>query len=191
MRITIEMVGTTPLLTHNIRLADPDDEIVRQIAAITSKRKKTEDDRLAIAKLEWYGGLYRVNGGPPIMPTGNIRKCLIQAAKINRQGIQVSRALAFTELQVPIAYEGPDDVDELFTHAEFHHRSSVGIGTKRTQRTRPQFPRWALIANAELFEDAMDLDDLTAVASRAGRIEGLGDNRTNGYGRFTAKVVEA
>ena len=190
MRINIELTGTSPLLCHNVRLADPDDEIVKAIAAITSKRKKTEDDRIEIARLEWWGGLY-VEDGMPVMPTGNVRKALIQAGKISKQGTQITRALAFTALTVPVIHDGPASLDALYERKDFHHRASVGIGAKRTMRTRPCFPRWAVTAEAELFEDVMDLDDFKRVAARAGIAEGLGDNRVNGYGRFEVKVVKS
>jgi hypothetical protein len=188
MEIRLELTGTSPLLQHNISLADPDNEFVKEIATYTAKRKKTEDDRRAIERLEWFGGLY-VEGGRIVMPTGNIRKCFIQAGKITKQGTQVTRALQFLQMNVPLAYEGPDDPKELFKRPEFHHRSAVGIQGKRTMRVRPCFPRWALVADAILLESVMDVDNLRRVADLAGKAEGLGDNRINGFGRFSVKII--
>jgi hypothetical protein len=188
MDIKLELTGVTPMLMHNISLADPDNQFVKEIATYTSKRKKTEDDRRAIERLEWFGGLY-VEDGQIVMPTGNIRKCIIQAGKISKQGTQVTRALQFAEMYVPLAYEGPEDPQELFKRPEFHDRSAVGISGKRTMRVRPKFPRWALVAHAILLESVMDLDDLRRVSELAGKAEGLGDNRINGFGRFTVKIV--
>lgn len=188
MDIKLEITGTSPMLMHNISLADPDNPIVREIQTYTSKRKKTEDDRRAIERLEWFGGLY-VEDGRVVMPTGNIRKSFINAGKITKQGTQVTRALQFTEMFVPLAYDGPDDPQELFKRTEFHDRSAVGISGKRTMRVRPKFPRWALVADAILLESVMDPDDLRRVAELAGKAEGLGDNRVNGFGRFTVRIV--
>lgn len=190
MKVSIELRGTTPLLQHNARMADPDDEFVRAIAEITGKRKKTEDDRKAISRLEWYGGLY-INGAGPVMPTGNIRKCIIESAKVDKLGKQVGRAFAFSDLNAPLSYEGPRDVDELFKQEQFQHRASVGIGARRTMRTRPVFPTWAVVAEGNLVTDVLDFDDFQRIVERAGIIEGLGDNRVNGYGRFDGKVVAA
>lgn len=187
MDIRIEITGTSPLLMHNIQLADPDNEFKQEISVYTDKRKKTEDDRRAIERLEWYGGLY-VDGGRVVMPTGNIRKSLINAGKISKQGTQVSRAVNFKDLNVPLVYDGPDDLDKLFDVGTFSHRSAVGISGKRTMRVRPQFMEWAVVADAFLLEDVMDVDDLVRVASRAGLAEGLGDNRVNGYGRFAVAL---
>jgi hypothetical protein len=188
MDIRLELMGTSPLLMHNINLADPDNEFVREIKTYTDKRKKTEDDRRAIERLEWYGGLY-TSGGRVVMPTANIRKAFINAGKISKQGTQVTRSLQFTDLHVPLAYDGPEDLDVLFKDPAFHNRAAVGISGKRTMRVRPQFVTWAVVADALLLEDVMDVDDLQRVARRAGMAEGLGDNRVNGYGRFTVTVV--
>jgi hypothetical protein len=185
--IRVELTGVTPLLCHNISLADPDNPIVVEIKSYTDKRKKTEDDRRAIERLEWFGGLY-VDNGRPVMPTGNIRKSFIQAGKISKQGLMVSRALQFTSLNVPIAYDGPDDIETLHKDQAFSNRSAVGISGKRTMRVRPQFPTWAVVADALLLDDVMDIGDLARVAARAGAAEGLGDNRVNGYGRFTVRI---
>jgi hypothetical protein len=188
MQVKIQIVGGTPLLQHNISLADPDNPFVQEIATYTSKRKKTEDDRRAIERLEWFGGLY-IEDGRIVMPTGNIRKCFVQAGKISKQGTQVARALQFSDLNVPLTYEGPTDLEQLFADKTFSNRAAVGISGKRTMRVRPQFPKWAIIADALLLEDVMDPDDLRRVAERAGQAEGLGDNRVNGYGRFSVEVA--
>lgn len=190
MRVRIELTGTTTVLCHNIQLSDPDNPFVRQIAEITSKRNKTEDDRHAVERLEWYGGLYVADGiEGPVMPTTNVRRCLNEAAKISRQGKQVERALFFTDLYVPLTYDGPRDIDRLFDLPEYHNRASVRIGMSRVMRVRPCFPHWAVVAHAELLEDVMDPDDLLRIVERAGLAEGLGDNRRNGYGRFSGKVT--
>lgn len=188
MNITFELTGTQPLLCHNISLADPDNPIVAEIATYTGKRKKTEDDRRAIERLEWYGGLY-IDNGRPVLPTANIRKSFIRAGTISKLGTAVTRALQFTSLQVPIAHGGPDDIDLLFADKSFHNRAAVGISGKRTMRVRPMFPKWAVVAEAILLEDVMDLADLVRVADLAGKAEGLGDNRVNGYGRYAVRVL--
>ncbi len=188
-RINLTFVGTTPLVCHNPRLADPDDEISKLIKDITSKRIKTEEDRREIERLEWFGGLYvGANGDGPVVPTGNLRKCLMQAAKIQKRGTQVSRALMFTQLNAQIQYDGSRDPEQMQPDLRFSLRLPVGVKGNRTMRVRPCFRSWRIDADAELMDDVMDLRDFAQVAEQAGRIEGLGDNRTNGYGRFTASV---
>lgn len=188
MQIRIELTGTSPLLQHNVQLADPDNEFTKQIATYTAKRKKTEDDRKAISKLEWFGGLY-VEDGRVVVPTSWLRKCIINSGKIQKLGTAIARGLAFADLNVPLHYDGPKDLNELHADAAFVNKAAIGIsGTKKTMRTRPQFPHWAVAADAVLMEDVLDFDSFAAVVKRAGIVEGLGDNRINGYGRFETKV---
>ena len=126
MNLTITMTGTTPLLCHNAQLADPDHEISREIKLITSKKKKTEDDRRAIERLEWMGGLYLSStDGTPAMPTANVRKCFIEAGKTRKLGKQIGRAVTFIEMETPLIYDGPRDVQKLLTRPEFRHRATV------------------------------------------------------------------
>lgn len=189
--IRITLRGTSPLLCHNVALADPDNPIVRQIKALTSKRDKTEDDRRAIEKLEWYGGLYTAPEIPgPAMPTANIRRSIIKAATITKKGKAVERSLAFKQVNVPLTYDGPRDIDQLFASGKFQNRAAVAISGKKTMRVRPSFSPWVLIADAYLLDDVLDFSILAQIVERAGLAEGIGDNRTNGYGRFIGEVTK-
>ena len=52
----IDITGTSALLMHNARLADPLDPITKEKAKVSSKRKKTEEDQELLSHLEWQGG---------------------------------------------------------------------------------------------------------------------------------------
>lgn len=194
MEISIELKGTSPLLMHNPRMVDPEFEISREIKVLTAKRKKTDEDLKAVARLEWYGGLYTdgMNGKEVIVqPTSKLRKCLINTAKASRLGKAVERSLSFSDLNVPLIYDGPASKDELFKLPHFHSRLSVGIGQKRVMRVRPQFNTWGMVVSGFFVEDAgISFDELDRIVSLAGIIEGIGDNRVNGYGRFEATLRE-
>lgn len=191
MYVTIEMVGKTPLLMHNIQLSDPDNEWTKAIAEITKKRKKTEEDRREIERLEWFGGLILAPGmvEGPAWKTESVRKCFINAGKITKQGTAVARALSFADLYVPLLYDGPRDIQKLWENPVYRNRASVGVGTSRVMRMRPQFFPWSLYISALLLDTVMDLSDLERIVETAGLAEGTGDNRINGYGRFTGKVM--
>lgn len=190
MQIAIELTGTSPLLMHNPRMVDPEFQLNREIKAITAKRKKTDDDLKAIERLEWYGGLYTDADGRIVQPTAKVRKCLINTGRISKMGKMVERAVSFAELDVPLTYEGPGDVDAVFSDPKFHSRLSVGVGNKRVMRVRPKFFPWALRVRGLFVEDAgLNYEDLQRIVEMAGIVEGIGDNRVNGYGRFIGKVV--
>lgn len=193
MKITIELTGTSPLLMHNPQMVDPDFEITRQIKTLTSKRKKTDEDLRQIERLEWYGGLYTANEknkSVVMQPTSKVRKCLINTAKISKLGKAVERAVTFTSLNVPLVYDGSSDIDELFADKRFHSRLSVGIGGKRVIRVRPQFFPWSLSVDGIFVEDAgLNLQELRDIVDLAGVVERVGDNRVNGYGAFSGKLI--
>lgn len=190
MRVQIEMRGTTPLLIHNVNLADPDYEYTRSIKEITAKLKKTEDDRRAIERLEWFGGLY-VNRQGPYIPASAVRKCIINAARIGRAGKDVERALHLAVMEIPLVYKGPRDPGELFKNKDFTFRAVVGVQRAKCIRVRPRFMEWALVVEAELLEDMLDFAELKSIVALAGRAEGLGDGRTIGFGRFEGNVKAA
>lgn len=189
MRISIRIKGTSPLLMHNPQMVDPNCEWNRKIKEITSKRKKTDADFGMIEMLEWYGGLYSENG-VVIQPSSKLRKCLINTARINKQGKAVERALNFSELFVPLVHDGPSSIDEIYSDPKFTSRLSVGVQGKRVMRVRPKFPNWAMEVSGIFIEDAgLNFNELVRLVELAGQVEGIGDNRVNGYGRFTGEVI--
>jgi len=189
MKISVQIRGTSPLLMHNPQMVDPNCEWNMRIKELTGKRKKTEADFKAIEMLEWYGGMYS-ESGVVVQPTSKLRKCLINTARISKQGKTAERALIFSELNVPLIHDGPSSIDELFADPRFTSRLSVGVQGKRVMRVRPKFPVWSMKLTGLFIEDAgMNFAELQRLVELAGQVEGIGDNRVNGYGRFIGEVV--
>jgi hypothetical protein len=194
MRVDVQLRGTTPLLMHNVQLADPDNEWTKAIARINAKASDmTEDDRHEKARLQWFGGLYvGRNGNPgPVIPTANLRRCFRDAAAATKQGKTITRAVVPIELEAALLYDGPRDLQELFKLPHFVHTTMVGINRGRVQGTRPIFPHWEVRCRFELVTELLDFDKFVEIVRRAGITEGLGDNRVNGFGRFESKVLKA
>jgi hypothetical protein len=190
MKISIQLVGTSPLLMHNPRMVDPEFELNREIKAITSKRKKTDEDLKQIERLEWYGGLYEEKG-VIVQPVAKARKCLINTAKIMKLGKGIERTLILDGLTVPLEHDGPKSTDAVYELPRFHSRLSVGVNGKRVMRVRPSFFPWAMTVSGVFVTDAgVNFDELQRIVELAGTVEGIGDNRVNGYGRFVGKIKE-
>lgn len=196
MKVTINLVGSSPLLMHNPRMVDPEFDLNREIKALTAKRKRTDEDLQAIERLEWYGGLYH-EGEVVTQPVSKVRKCLINTAKIMKLGKGIERTLILSgttsdALSVPLVHDGPKTLQGLFELPRFHSRLSVGVNGRRVMRVRPSFFPWALSVSGEFITDAgVNLDDFTRIVELAGTVEGIGDNRVNGYGRFTGTLEVA
>lgn len=193
MQITVQISGTTPLLMHSDAGVNAEHPLNREKALITRKTasKRTAEENRELRRLEWLLGLY-TDGEQVVYPTANVGRCFKEAGKVTKQGTQVTRGLSFDGIEVPLSYHrnGHPTVESLFEDPNFVDDRSVGVGQKRVMRTRPRFNPWALTLTGEVFDDVMDVSDLRRIAELAGRAIGLGDNRINGFGRFTVQIEE-
>lgn len=183
---TITLTGTAPLLMHNSRLSNPLDTATKALKKYTGKRNKTDDDHEQIARLEFAGGLYMDPDVGPYIPGENIARCLVDGAKLTKQGVKVTRGVFISTDVNPLSYSGPRDESGLWDSG-WRHMASVKVGTARTMRCRPWFPEWRVQAEGVLDPSVLELDDLATIADNAGSLIGLGDWRPR-FGRFTAKV---
>lgn len=189
IRFSIDITGTTPLLMHNSRLANPLDPVVKSIKKVTSKTKKTDEDHEEIARLEHAGSLYIDEVVGPYIPGGNIERALLDAARVSRQGKTIERGV-FIETNInPIAYKGPRTTDGLWADENFRHMASVKVQRARTMRCRPVFRDWKTSAEGILDPSIIDFEALSDICTTAGQIIGLGDWRPR-FGRFVAEVKQ-
>lgn len=186
-RFRMTCTGTTPLLMHNSRLANPLDEIAKAMQRISKKQRKTEEDYEELARLEHMGGLYFDPEVGPFIPGQNFERCLVDAARITRAGKSIERGV-FVDTDVnPVSYDGPRDQDALWKDQNFRHTTSVKIKQSRVTRTRPQFREWVTAAEGEYDPAVLNFYQLAEIAGTAGRMIGLGDWRPR-FGRFMVTV---
>lgn len=193
LKITIELTGRTPLLTHNGRLANPLDPIAKQVAQLAKKRKKTEEDYAKLLPLEAYGGLYETPEGFIGMPTENVLACLAKAAAAFKQKTDLQSALLFeANVTPPIYLAGlPIDAHDYAYSDPVNHLfiRTVVIARKRALRSRPILHTpWTTTHEFVLLEDVLNPDELKKIFERAGRLVGLGDWHPR-YGLFTTRVL--
>ena len=180
--------GLSPLLMHNERLANPFDDITRAMKGITGKRKKTDDDLLEIARLEWLGGLYYTEANGIHVPGYNLLAAIIGGGKVHKLGTAVKRSAIVESDELPVIYEGSAKPDDLFADKRFVDMRSVKVGTSKVMRCRPKFNEWQ-IDFALLFDEAgINRSDLDRCVETAGQMVGLGDYRPR-FGRF--EIAEA
>jgi hypothetical protein len=183
----ITLTGTAPLILHNSRLADPLDPTTKALKKMTSKRQKTEDDHLEIARLEHAGSLYFDSDVGPFVPGQNVARALVDAGRVTKKGKMIERGVFISTDTNPLSYRGPRTVNGLWEDENFRITASVKVGTQRVMRCRPMFREWSTEADGILDPAILDLSDLEGIATTAGQMVGLGDWRPR-YGRFTARV---
>jgi hypothetical protein len=183
----IRCIGTAPLLMHNGRLIDPIDTIVKQIKEVSGKARKTDEDHLQMAQLEWLGGLYHHPDLGPFVPGANLYKTLVEGARMAKNGKKIERGVFLEAEMIPLEYDGPRDHESLWQDSRFRSRVPVRVAQSRVMRTRPRFPQWQLEAHGQFDNEVLNLDDLARAAQAAGAMIGVCDWRPT-YGRFRATV---
>jgi hypothetical protein len=188
----LTLTGTTPLLMHNVQLADSANQIVKQIAAITSKKSnKTEADETEISRLKFIGGMYYDQVAGPYLPGTNIFKSLIEAARKTRDGKNVEMGLFLLADKAPLQYVGPRNLDEMWGDGttRFVDRRMVTVNRGRVPGVRPIFPEWRAQIAVDYDPEVIDRDNLESICVRAGVGVGIGDFRRI-YGRYVAKLED-
>ena len=185
---TYTIEGITRMLMHSERLANPFDPLTKEIKAISGKRKKTEDDLLEMARLEWLGGLYYDAAAGIHVPGYNIFACIVGGGKIHKLGTAIKRAAVMVDDKVALKYDGPATPDKLFENKDFVDMRSVKVGTAKITRCRPCFDRWKCSFTMAYDENSLQRGDLDRCIETAGQMVGLGDYRPR-FGRFN--VIKA
>lgn len=191
MKIRMTCTGTRPLLLHNVQLASPLNPYAKKLKALNSKRTKTDEDRLEIARVEFEGSLYYDPQIGPYMPGQNLFRSLIGGARLIKAGKKIERGVVIADFQLPLVYSGPRDVEGLWGNGESEYVDirPVTVQRNKVDRCRPIFRDWLVEADVVIDPKAIEYDEFVEVARLAGEMEGLGDFRTM-YGRFSTEVSE-
>jgi hypothetical protein len=174
-----------PVLLHNVRLASPLDSYARMLRELQEKRSKdrTETDHHQIARVEWEGGLYYNDELGPCLTVFMIYASLVEGARRLRKGTKVEQGVLVKNdgLEIPIQYDGPRKLDELWD-AGFRYTCSVAVGTGKS-KVRVE---WHVEVPLMLDENELNLADFQRVAQAAGRV-GIGDYRRF-FGKYDVTV---
>lgn len=181
--LRIKFTGATPLLLHNGRLADPTYEFTRALKKVSGKRKKTDADYEEMARLEWYGSLYLNDQGQIIVPSEMVEAAMKEAAKREKKGKAVDRALVCT-VTSPLETGTTKTIDEMWEDPKFRLTIGVKIKQNRVMRTRPKFESWSFVATLKYDEYVLEQSDLEVFA----RTSAFGDWRPR-FGQVTAEIV--
>ena len=171
--ISLRLTGVGPMLMRNSRLGDPLDFYAKALAAVTSKRLKTEADHLRISELEFHGSLY-LHHGAPCLPQNMIKSVCVDGAKKSNMG-ETTKAAFRAEGAALLQFEGPKTAAELWADERFRYRAVVRIRSRGTLtvRTRPIFDGWSAVVQGTFLPSLLDRKDIRRVLSH-GRLVRLG-----------------
>jgi len=207
----VVLTGKSPLLMHNPRTADPDDEFSIAIKEITDKgTKMTPEDRKRKEALQWRACLYsdEMKDGDQvrervIVPMMWLTKAWEEGGKTlgsgtASKGAAVVRSVTPTESQLLLSYGGPQDIAELAKDPLFRYRTMVnpnptGGKKKLLPSVRVIFPvqaGWELTTDVSVVTSmGLSWDDFQRASHAAGNI-GIGDARKLGFGRFRVRITK-
>lgn len=197
--VEVVIRGVSPLLMHNVRLANPLDRYTKQMGVLNREKKVKNADKEAIAaemaRVEWEGGLYhsetdRHNDGMgPYLPARNIHQAIHEGAKMTREGPAVREGAYAAAPKFRLEYEGPRTVAELW-EAGFVDQRMVVVGQAKILRTRPIFEQWSATIRFAINPEVCDADRFIEFIRAAGAFKGVGDGHSGimAMGRF--EVVE-
>ena len=182
------LVGITPLLMHNGHLADPMSPATRALKAVTSRRKKTDEDHAEARKLEWLGSLYLNEKGLPCIPAENVLSLVVAGAKKDKNGTEAKSGVMpdVGGEYFDLIYDGPKDLEALYADPRFVDCRSAKVMSARIMRTRPMFRNWKIKVRLCYNPDVIDEATIQQALEIAGERVGLGDYRPR-FGRFVVQ----
>jgi hypothetical protein len=173
--------GTSAMLMHNAQLANPLNDWSRAIKKISGKRKKTDEDHIEMARLEFLGGLYW-NGKAFVVPSSNWESALTEGAKKVKMGKAIKSAIFINEDSV-LSFDGPKTPDDRWAVPACRDQRSAKVGTARVIRTRPLFTGWSCEIKVMFDPELIDRSAIDGIFDITGRQIGIGDYRPK-FGRF-------
>ncbi len=183
----LTLTGETPLLMSSGE-ADRESSLYREYRALSKTTRKTLEQESQLRELEWHVRIYFDEAVGPYIPGKNVKELLRSAATKWKLGESVKRSLVIPDYRVPLLYDGPRTLDELWKQ-EFRYTTMVanaGAGAGRVERTRPCFDQWSLKCEIAFDTDELDADQVVQIVKRSEKY-GLGDYRPE-FGAFEASV---
>ena len=190
-QLKVKLTGVCPLLMHNIRLANPMDEYVREIKALTGLKgkAKTDEVRAKIAELEFMGGMYSNENGEYILPSDCIEGTIKKGAMKEKQGQVALAAVYVMDDFLLTKYNGPKDPHARLADKQCYDMRMATVQQKRVLRTRPKFTNWEASGTITFDAGQVDEESIKRWLSVAGQQCGVGDYRPK-FGRFEVEFLK-
>lgn len=181
--VSVELKGTSPLILNNAQQVDPFYPWTREKKKITSKKKKTDEDLLEIARLEFHGALYVNEAGRLILPADNLLAAIRDGAKRDKRGKEVQCGVfVFDDADLIIDGQTKESAD-LWEVEKYRYMRVVRMQSSKVLKCRPIFHKWSAKFKVEFDVEVMNKEDLMRFLEIAGKYCAIGDYRPR-FGRF-------
>jgi len=196
--IQVKLIGLGALLIHNNRGANPLSKEAKAMKEVSSRKKKTDSDYTALARMDWESGLY-LHDGIVALPARCIEKSFLNGARKSKNGKQFESGVFLDDDHCLLSYKGtkiytsnrdstlfPDpELDKFF--AEHSWAEMVRVKQEQVLRTRPIFYDWSCSCRIIFDDNVMNRRTLVTCMEDAGRLVGLCEKRPR-LGRFTIET---
>ncbi|KQB59366.1 hypothetical protein [Acidovorax sp. SD340] len=187
-QLKIKITGTSPLMMHADTLANPLAAVTKAHKELTSKRKKTDDDHLAIARSEFVAGCYWSAADGFFVPGQNLDATFLGGAKLQKNGVRWKRGALVLENKVKLLHDGPDTPDALWENPAFVDCRGVKVGAAKLMRYRPIFLNWAAELSVTINTEVLDMQEARKAIEDGGALIGTCEYRPR-FGRFEVRYV--
>jgi len=181
--IKIRVTGTSPLMMHSDRLANPLAAETKAHKELTGKRKKTEDDHLAIARSEFIAGCYWNEQDGFYLPGQNLDATFLAGAKLQKLGTHWKRGALVMEDRIKLLHDGPMTPGDLWEAPEHVDCRGVRVGAAKLMRYRPVFREWAAVLTVAVNTEVLDVKEAKKAIEDGGALIGTCEYRPR-FGRF-------
>ena len=185
--ITVIYTGIDTLLQNNPQMSDPLNKYSKEMKTISGKRKKTDDDIVAMREIELRAKMYWDEGMGVYIPsswvTASIQGVSWSRAKIKKADIRA--AVFVTEPKLKLTYDGMGTVKaplDIVKNERFHRIMSLKQGQVRVVKAAPQFAKWSFEAEIEFDPEIINESELKALIEYGAAYGGFGDFRPT-FGR--------
>lgn len=189
--VNVMLNSLQPLLMNSNRGVNTTDPLVKELKAITSKRKKTDEDQEMILELKWNLALYYDKNIGPYIPAICIEGCIRDAAKKVKRGKDVTASVRVDPDFIPLEYEGPRTREELWGYRDGLFKD-VRVGKIQGSSVvlcRPRFDHWKISFLLSYDDEFFNIDEIRDFLVYGGKYGGLCDYRQR-YGKFTPVIEE-
>lgn len=178
MRITLRIVGTSPLVAHKWS-----EKAIRMMQE-KHAGKKTKEREKRDPHEEYEAAMYKTADGKHAIPGMALKRALISAA---HKDIGIEKTLVRKAVFIPI--KDANGYIPMDKHSKPYMRTDmmrVGIGSTDL-RYRPQYDEWSVIVAFEIDSSLLTPNDLINLINRAGFGIGILEGRPEvgrDFGRF-------